>query len=343
MNRITTAILAVGWISSAGAQPSSLSHPPRVIVIGIDGLSVDGVARAKIPHLQELMSRAAWTMEARGVMPTLSSPNWASMITGAGTEQHGITSNGYFRRLIEFQPVIRDRAGIFPTIFDALRTQKPASRIAVFHDWVGFADLLEKDAPDVLRHERGAARTVDAAVRYWTEYRPDLMFIHLDNVDHAGHDSGWSSSAYYQAIAEADGYVGIILDMIEKLSAADDTFVLVSSDHGGKGRGHGKNSLEEIQIPWILAGPEIVTGRIAAPVYTFDTAATLAWIFGINLPEYAIGRPVLAAFRSPVTLAHGVLQEPQGRECATERTVIPVGSGIVVPPSAYLRRNDPHN
>jgi len=199
MKGIATAILAVGWISSAGAQPSGLSHPPHVIVIGIDGLSVDGVARAQMPRLQELMSRSAWTMEARGVMPTLSSPNWASMITGAGTEQHGITSNGYFRRLIEFQPVLRDRAGIFPTIFEALRTQKPASRIAVFHDWAGFAELLEKDVPDVLRHEHGPARTVAAAVRYWTEYRPELMFIHLDNVDHAGHDSGWSSSPYYQS------------------------------------------------------------------------------------------------------------------------------------------------
>ena len=54
-----------------------------------------------------------------------------------------------------------------------------------------------------------------AAVRYWTESRPELMFIHLDNVDHAGHDSGWSSTSYYQAVAEADGYTGVILNMLE--------------------------------------------------------------------------------------------------------------------------------
>jgi membrane-anchored protein YejM (alkaline phosphatase superfamily) len=339
MKRIATAILSVGGMLSAWAQPADRGSTPHIIVIGIDGLSVDGIAKAKAPRLRELISRSAWTMEARGVMPTLSSPNWTSMITGAGTEQHGVTSNGHLRRLVEFQPVLRNSAGIFPTIFEALRTQRPSSRIAVFHDWSGFSDLIEKDAPDLLQHEHGASRTVEAAARYWTEYRPDLMFIHLDNVDQAGHDSGWSSSAYLQAVAHADGYVGEIVDMLEKLSASESTFVLVTSDHGGKGRSHEKNILEDIQIPWILAGPEILAGRITAPVYTFDTAATLAWIFGINLSEYAIGRPVLAAFNSPATLARGVSGESSGRGCAPERVFIPTGAGGSAPPLANLSHN----
>lgn len=341
MRRIAMALLSVGWTFSVWAQPADKGAIPHIIVIGIDGLSVEGVAKARAPRLRELMSRSAWTMEARGVMPTLSSPNWTSMITGAGTEQHGITSNGHLRHLVEFQPVLRGAAGIFPTVFAALRTQRPSSRIAVFHDWPGFSDLVEKDAPDILQHEHGAARTVEAAARYWSEYRPDLMFIHLDNVDQAGHDSGWSSSTYYQAVAHADGYVGVILDMLEKLSASESTFVLVTSDHGGKGRSHEKNALEDIQIPWILTGPEIVAGRIAAPVYTFDTAATIAWIFGINLSEYAIGRPVLAAFRSTATLARGATGDSSGRGCAPERVLIPTGAGGSSEPLANLAHRKP--
>src|SRR6059036_3684283 len=49
------------------------------------------------------LSRGAWTLEARGVMPTLSSPNWESAIGGASPEQHGITSNGHFRRMAAFR------------------------------------------------------------------------------------------------------------------------------------------------------------------------------------------------------------------------------------------------
>jgi predicted AlkP superfamily pyrophosphatase or phosphodiesterase len=341
MRRIATAILSVGGLLSAWAQPADKGATPHIIVIGIDGLSVEGVAKAKAPRLRELISHSAWTMEARGVMPTLSSPNWTSMITGAGTEQHGVTSNGHLRHLVEFQPVLRGSAGIFPTVFAALRTQRPSSRIAVFHDWPGFSDLVEKDALDLLQHEHGAARTVEAAARYWSEYRPDLMFIHLDNVDQAGHDSGWSSAAYYQAVAHADSYVGVILDMLENVSLSQSTFVLVTSDHGGKGRSHEKNTLEDIQIPWILTGPEILAGPIAAPVYTFDTAATIAWIFGINLSEYAIGRPVLAAFRSSATLARGVFADSSGRGCAPERVLIPTGSGGSAPPMANLAHREP--
>jgi hypothetical protein len=270
---------------------------PSVIVIGIDGLSVDGVARANVPRLRDLMARSAWTLEARGVMPTLSSPNWASAINGAAPEQHGITSNGYLRHKVEFQPICRTADGTFPTIFGLLRAAYPTSRIAVFHDWDGFADLLEKHAPDVLRHVAGAAKTTAAAIAYWTESRPAFMFIHLDNVDRTGHAHGWFSRQYYEAVADADGYVGQVLDRVDAVSARGSTYVLVTSDHGGTRHGHGKNSLAEIQIPWILAGPGVTPTHIGAPVNTLDTALTIAWIFHLDPSPCWIGRPVLTAFR----------------------------------------------
>jgi len=173
----------------------------------------------------------------------------------------------------------------------------------VFHEWGGFANLVEKGAPDVISHEGGTASTVNAAVKYWKDRRPALLFIHLDNVDRAGHDTDWLNRAYYQAVTEADGYVGTVLDMVSRESAWNSTFVLVTSDHGGTRHGHGKNSLAEIQIPWILAGPGIEPGRITAPVNTYDTAATLAWIFNLEMPACWTGRPVRAAFQRSVILA----------------------------------------
>jgi predicted AlkP superfamily pyrophosphatase or phosphodiesterase len=291
--RVMVLFLCILSLQAASAQ----SLERHMIVIGVDGLSVDGVRTAKMPHLRKLMARAAWTLEARGVIPTLSSPNWASVIDGAAPEQHGITSNGYLRHMVEIEPVCRDAEGMFPTIFEILRMQRPTSRIAVFHDWKGFADLVEKGAPNVMQHEPGAARTTAAAIEYWKHNRPDLMFIHLDNVDQAGHDSGWTSHSYYQAVEEADQHIGQIVAMLEEQGAVNSTYLLVTSDHGGKGRNHGKNSLAEIQIPWILAGPKVVPGQITAAVYTYDSAATIAWILGIRVPECWIGRPVVTAFR----------------------------------------------
>ncbi len=278
-----------------------------------------------MPRLRELIARSAWTLEARGVMPTLSSPNWASAINGAAPEQHGITSNGWFRHMVELQPACRGEDGKFPTIFGVMRAQYPSSRIAVFHDWRGFADLLEKQAPDIMRHEPGADRTTEAAICYWRKNRPQLMFIHLDNVDHAGHSHGWYSNEYYKAVEVADGYIGRVMETVDSLRARASTYILVTSDHGGTAHGHGKNSLAEIQIPWILAGPGVASGEIAAPVNTFDTALTAAWIFHLDPSPCWIGRPVLAAFQPSAILAHAGASKTVLPACDQDRQLAGAG------------------
>lgn len=316
MGRIVTLFLYLAMTAQA----------QHVIVFGIDGLSVDGVNRANTPRLHQMMRESAWTLEARGVMPTLSSPNWASMMDGAGPEQHGITSNGYFKPMVEVQPVCRDEDGMFPTIFHVLRAERPQANLAVFHDWPGFANLVEKSAPDVLRHEHGPQKTVEAAMDYWREKRPELLFLQIDNVDHAGHASGWSSREYFREVEEDDRLLGTLLDMLRDDPERDSTFVLVTSDHGGKGRNHGKNSLEEIQIPWILRGPDVAAGRLAAAVYTFDTAATIAWILGVAPDACWIGRPVMAAFQ-PAAIT-------QRTEAAAARLCL--GNGLAAPAAGAL-------
>ena len=223
MRRIAIAVLVLGCAAASARQFEE--GEPHVIVIGVDGLSIDGVVTAGGPALRGLMARGAWSLEARGVMPTLSSPNWMSMISASGPEQHGITSNGYLKRMQEIAPACQDESGGFPNIFGALRAQRPASRIAIFHDWPGFAKLVERNVPDVMEHQRGPERTAQAAIEYWKRYRPELLFIHLDNVDHAGHHSGWSSREYYRAVKEADRQIGAILDMLREAGALESTFV----------------------------------------------------------------------------------------------------------------------
>ena len=73
---------------------------------------------------------------------------------------------------------------------------------------------------------------------------------------------------------------------------------MITADHGGKGTSHGGPTLEEIEIPWIIKGPGIKAGNeIASPVNTYDTAATVAYMFGLTQPSCWIGKPVLAAFK----------------------------------------------
>jgi predicted AlkP superfamily pyrophosphatase or phosphodiesterase len=288
-------LLACGGV--ANAQVSGVEH---VVIIGIDGLSPDGVRKAATPVLHQLMKTGASTLHARGVMPTVSSPNWASMIMGAGPEQHGVTSNDWAPDKFQIAPTAAGSGGTFPTIFGLLRSQRPSSRIACFHDWDGFARLFERDAADVVEHPKGPVETTERAVAYLKEKKPQFTFIHLDHVDHAGHTYGHGTPEYYRSVVEADRLIGSVLAALEDAGIAGKTVVLVTSDHGGKGKGHGGATMAEIEIPWILRGPGVAAGReLTTPVSTCDTAATVAYIFGLEPPRCWVGRPVVEAFAAP--------------------------------------------
>lgn len=67
--------------------------------------------------------------------------------------------------------------------------------------------------------------------------------------------------------------------------------------HGGGGKDHGGATMAEIEIPWIVTGPGVVAGKvITAPVDTYDTAATVAYVLSVETPDCWIARPVKAAF-----------------------------------------------
>ena len=66
-------------------------------------------------------------------------------------------------------------------------------------------------------------------------------------------------------------------DIRSRSNSAESTTIIVSSDHGGKGKGHGGNSMAEIEIPWIAAGAGVKEGyEVQSPVNTYDTPATAA-------------------------------------------------------------------
>ncbi len=278
------------------AQVRGVEH---FIVIGVDGLSPEGIQRAKTPVLHKMMAEGASSLHARGVMPTVSSPNWASMIMGAGPEQHGVLSNEWKPGQSTITPTEAGPGGIFPTIFGQLRKQKPSSKIGCFHDWAGFGRLVEPDVCNKIVHPKGPVETTDQAIAYLKDQRPALLFIHLDHVDHAGHTFGHGTPQYDKSIEEADELIGKVLAALRETGLADSSLVLVTSDHGGKGKGHGGSTMGEIEIPWIIQGRGIAKGRQLAPtVNTYDTAATIAFALGLTPPKCWIGRPVVDAFDS---------------------------------------------
>ena len=132
--------------SCSGAEQQPTAR--HIIVIGVDGMSPDGVRKADTPHMDEMMEKGAWTLSARGVLPSSSSPNWASMIMGAGPEQHGITSNSWREDQHVLPTMVSGSAAFFPTIFRIAEDQKPDLEVGIVYHWTGFNNLFDRSVPD---------------------------------------------------------------------------------------------------------------------------------------------------------------------------------------------------
>jgi predicted AlkP superfamily pyrophosphatase or phosphodiesterase len=291
-------VFVVAVIRFGGATHAADGVAKHVVVVGIDGLAPAGIVNANTPTFDRLCKEGAWSFHARAVMPTSSSSNWASMIMGAGPEQHGVTSNEWQRDKFTFSPVVKGPEGIYPTMFGVLRRARPDSVIGVFHDWDDFGRLVEGKSCDALENADGPVDAAHRAVAFWKARQPTLLFVHLDHVDHAGHSEGWGSPAYLRAVEEADRLIDQIQAAVAETKLQDETVVLVTADHGGINKGHGGETMAELEIPWILAGPGVRAGaELTDPINTFDTAPTVLRALGVAAPPYWIGRAVEPAFK----------------------------------------------
>ena len=303
----------------AWAQVPGVEH---VLLIGVDGLSPAGIDAAPTPVMDALIRGGARTFTARAVFPTSSSSNWASMVTGAGTEQHGITANDWQRTDRAIRPADTGLEPIFPTIFGELRRQRPSATIHVIYQWGDFGRLYERSAADLDRPAPTQQVAAEVAAESLKTAKPTLTFVHLDHVDGAGHRFGWETPPYLSAVAEADALIGQMLAALDAAGMRDSTLVIITSDHGGINKGHGGETMQELEIPWIIAGPGVAAGReITRSVNTTDTAATIAHALGFRLSDAAIGRAVVEAFDSV----------PDGPRVGRRRAYLPAPA--IVPPT----------
>lgn len=289
------AMAGIGWPGDAIAQTPADTAPRarHVIVIGVDGLSPDGVRTAETPNMREMMAKGAWSLNARSVLPTSSSANWASMLGGAGPAQHGVINNDWRVGEFSFPTSVAGSGNFFPSIFQILADQHPDWEVGSVYHWEGFGNLYDRRFVDYDAHGETEAETARLAADYIRARRPNFLFVHLDDVDHVGHAQGHGTAQYYAAVARADAHIGLIRQAVVDAGIMDQTVILVTSDHGGVGKGHGGATLAELEIPWIAYGKGVKPGfRLELPINTFDTPATAAWLLGAEIPYAWLGRPI---------------------------------------------------
>jgi len=255
----------------------------KVVIISIDGLRPDAIQIAGAANIMALASRGSFSWIAQTILPSNTLPAHISMLSGYAPEDHGVMWDDY-------SPA--RGAILVPTLFSAARAKGLRTAMVVgkekfttFRD-TGACDTWVLAAPD----DDDVAARVSTALGA----RPDLLFVHLPDVDLVGHASQWMSGPYLTAVRRADAAVGRIVAALPP-----DTTIIVTADHGGHPEGHGSDRPEDTTIPWVIAGPFTAKGKtLPSGIRTVDTAATAAFVLGVALQSDAPGRPIYDAFIS---------------------------------------------
>ena len=300
MKRLFTFLCMLALVCGCVRTPKA----DYVILLGFDAMSARGLQRAETPNFNYMIENGAVSLHTRCVRETSSSQNWMSMVSASPIEMHTVYSNKWKPgQPGNVDPALHNNIGLYPTIFDHIREQRPDVTQYGYIEWAGEVRMYDPQAFDRLRicgrdsllHDyHDVIRT---AFSEYLEDRPEFMFLSLDITDARGHGFGHESDEYLSCISEMDGYVGDFVRELEKRGWMKNTVIIVTADHGGISYGHGGDSLEEYEIPVIVFGKGVSRGKIMHHTnMIYDVGATVAGLLGVELPWECHGKLITEAF-----------------------------------------------
>ncbi|MCM4152729.1 DUF4983 domain-containing protein [Arenibacter sp. N53] len=230
----------------------------KVLIIGIDGCRPDGITAANTPNLDALMANGTYSLDARNTGITSSGPGWSSMLTGVWQDKHKVVDNSFsgsdFTR--------------YPHFFKRIEENNPDNRTVSVSQWHPINNQIAQGSVDITRNTADTSADVkNKAVAELGVEDLRALFVHFDDVDHAGHGSGFSPNnpAYITAIETVDVAIGELIVALKNRPEyiKEDWIVIVSTDHGGIGTSHGGDTDEERTIFMIVSGDNIPNNEIA--------------------------------------------------------------------------------
>jgi predicted AlkP superfamily pyrophosphatase or phosphodiesterase len=239
----------------------------------------DALQQAHTPFMDELIATGASTLTARTVMPSITLPCITSLFMSAPPQEHGVTSN------------IWNPDNVGTGLMDVVG--RAGGKAASFYNWEQLRDLSR---PGALHtgiylnncHEpegAGDAELAQVAVEALKDKSVDFAFIYLGYTDVAGHDHGWMTDPYLQAIENADICIRRVVDGLRN-GSTEDCLVVITSDHGGHETHHGTDMDVDMTTPIILHGdPAITPGTtLTGPISIIDIAPTITRWLGLQAP-----------------------------------------------------------
>lgn len=139
-------------------------------------------------------------------------------------------------------------------------------------------------------------------------FEPHSTYMKHDGYTYTERGTASLMQKYDYEIAYVDQWIGRIFDSLDKNGLADDTMVVVLSDHGeafGVHRMAGKKMFfhgqtlydELLRVPLIMRVPGVAPSASDDVVMLVDVAPTIAEAMGMKTPETFLGRSLLGRMR----------------------------------------------
>ncbi len=233
----------------------------KAIIIGYDGCRADALtlAQGKDSGIRKMLDNGASAnlvycggvnFPEKNTQDTSTAPGWCSILTGEWADKTGITGNG-ITKTMEYK-----------TLFTSLTEEKIIDSALFVTTWGGhFTDdnstykaektYCEEKGLDVTFSKCSNDTTAaNAAIKdLKKEDCSDFIFAIYEGTDHSGHSFGFSTNnpIYQVGFRINDVLAYRTLNAIEERETFDteDWLIIITSDHGGFGTGHGGPSIQE--------------------------------------------------------------------------------------------------
>jgi predicted AlkP superfamily pyrophosphatase or phosphodiesterase len=264
--RYTISVLALVWVAVASAQAPS-RHVTLISVDGLRPVDVMGAGGCNAPEAILEMARSGVRAEGVvGVLPTVTYPSHATLVTGAFPAKHGVLNN---ERPSDGAPWHFDRADIrVPTLWDAARRKGLTVAIVTWPSSYGadvdyripedlshrddvaarvkagssaglFESLESKGKPISLLPfgDREAGVPLDAMTAAFSQeivrrFKPNLLLLHFLDLDHREHFEGIASPGVCASLQRIDRLIAGIRAAYQEAGILDKATFFVVSDHG---------------------------------------------------------------------------------------------------------------
>ena len=223
----------------------------KVLIIGIDGCRADALELANTPVIDNLIQNGIYSPDALNDDITVSGPGWSAILCGVWSDKHLSIDNSFNNTdYFNFPPIFK-----YAEDFD-----DNLNTVSICH-WNPINDNIVQNYADFKLNVSSDFDVSSEASTYITNNDPDLIFLHFDDVDHAGHNYGFSPNIteYITSIEAVDDLLDPVMQAIYQRPnyLNEDWIILVTSDHGGVGTSHGGTSIEHENVVVIVSGDNI--------------------------------------------------------------------------------------